>query len=187
MCTLHYLQYSYKCVSTYALERNILIQSAFMNRITNQVPNPDMLIFINEATCNRSASAWAKGWSLVRRRCMQWWHFICEQRFSILLILTLDSVIIYNIISGLVNSECFIQFLCKLVMHLFLDLFYWNVSNTHYGHFKMLTVISCYFYEKDNSKMLSMWPWKTAWKFLQCTPKWENNDPKRYIVIIFIM
>lgn len=44
--TLHHLQYSHKHVSTRALERNNLMRSAFMNKIADQVPNPDMLILL---------------------------------------------------------------------------------------------------------------------------------------------
>src|SRR6266852_2244881 len=122
MRTLHQLHYSHKCVTTRALERDDLMHSAFMNRITDEVPNPDMLIFIDEAAHNRRASVRAKGWSLVERRCVQRWHFICGQRFSILPILILDGIIIYNIIPGSVDSKCFVQFLCELVVRIFLNL-----------------------------------------------------------------
>ena len=104
------------------------MRSAFMNRIADQVPNPDMLIFTDEAVHNRKASAWTKGWSLVGRRCVQRRHFICGQRFSILPILTLDGIIAYDIIPGSVNSERFVQFLRKLVVRLFLHLL-WLKSN----------------------------------------------------------
>jgi len=120
--TLHHLQYSHKHVSTHALERNDLMRSAFMNKITDQVPNPDMLIFTDEAACNTRTSAWTKGWSLVGRRCVQRRHFIRGQRFSILLILTLDGIVAYDIIPGSVNSERFVEFLCELVVRFFLHL-----------------------------------------------------------------
>ena len=78
-----------------------------------------MLIFIDEATCNRRASEQAKRWSLVERRCMQRRHFIRGQRFSILSILTLDGIITYDIILGSVDSRCFVQFLRELVVRSF--------------------------------------------------------------------
>ena len=90
-----------------------------MNRVADKVPNPDMLIFIDEATRNRRASGQAKGWSLVGRRCMQRRHFIRGQRFSILPILTLDGIIMYDIIPGSVDSRCFVQFLRELVVRFF--------------------------------------------------------------------
>src|SRR5258708_15866807 len=128
MCTLHHLHYSHKHVSTCALERNDLMHSAFMNRIADQVPNPDMVKFNDEAGWNRKALGKNKGWSLVGRRCVQRRHFIHGQRFSILPILTLDGIIAYDIIPGSVNSEHFVQFLRKLVVHLFLHLL-WLKSN----------------------------------------------------------
>ena len=124
MRTLHHLHYSHKCVTTHALERDDLMRSAFMNRIADEVPNPDMLIFIDEAARNRRASARAKGWSLVGRRCVQRRHFIRGQRFSILPILTLDGIITYDIIPGSVDSKRFVQFLRELVVRLFLHLLY---------------------------------------------------------------
>jgi transposase len=120
--TLHHLQYSHKHVSTRALERNDLMRSAFMNKIADQVPNPDMLIFTDEAARNRRTSARTKGWSLVGRRCVQRRHFIRGQRFSILPILTLDGIVAYDIIPGSVNSERFVEFLRELVVRFFLHL-----------------------------------------------------------------
>ena len=119
LCTLSQLHYSYKIVTVQAWERDNLIRSAFMNRVADKVPNPDMLIFIDEAARNRRALERSKGWSLVRRRYVQRRHFICGQRFSILPILTLDGIIMYNILSGSVDSRRFVQFLCKLVVHFF--------------------------------------------------------------------
>jgi len=119
MRALHHLHYSRKCVTVHAMERDDLMRSAFMNRIADEVPSPDMLIFIDEAARNRRASARPKGWSLVGRRCVQRRHFIRGQRFSILPILTLDGIITYDIILGSVNSERFVQFLRELVVCLF--------------------------------------------------------------------
>jgi transposase len=120
--TLYHLHYSHKHVSTRALERNDLMRSAFMNKIADQVPSPDMLIFTDEAARNRRTSARTKGWALVGKRCVQRQHFIRGQRFSILPILTLDGIIAYDIIPGSVDSERFVQFLRELVVCLFLCL-----------------------------------------------------------------
>ena len=123
-CILYHLCYSYKHVSTRVLEWNDLMCSAFINKIADQVPNSDMLIFTNEAICNRRASAQAKGWSLVERRCIQRQYFICGQRFSILPILILDGIVAYDIILGSVNLERFVKFLCELVVHFFFYFYY---------------------------------------------------------------
>jgi hypothetical protein len=87
-----------------------------MNRIADEVPNPDMLIFVDEAARNRKMSFQKNGWSLVGKRCFQQRYFICGQRYSILPILTLDGIITHDIIPGPVTAERFIQFLQELVV-----------------------------------------------------------------------
>lgn len=52
--TLHRLHFTRKCVSARALERNDLQRSAFMNRIGAQVPDPAMLMFVDEAARNNT-------------------------------------------------------------------------------------------------------------------------------------
>ena len=117
--TLSQLHYSHKIVTVWAWERDNLMHSAFMNRVADEVPNRDMLIFIDEAVHNRRALGQAKGWSLVERRCVQRQHFIHGQHFSILPILTLDGIIMYDIIPRSVDSRHFVQFLHELVVHSF--------------------------------------------------------------------
>ena len=117
--TLSQLHYFHKIITVQAWKRDNLMHSTFINRVANEVPNPDILIFIDKAVHNRRALGQAKGWSLVGRRCVQRRHFICRQRFSILPILTLDGIITYDIIPGSVDSRCFVQFLCKLVVYSF--------------------------------------------------------------------
>ena len=117
LCALHHLHYTRKGISAHALERDDLLRSAFMNRITNKVTNPDMLMFVDEAVRNKKTSARMKGWFLVGKRCVQRTCFGCGDRFSILPILTLDGIITYDIIPGLVTSEQFLQFLRELVVH----------------------------------------------------------------------
>ena len=117
--TLHRLHYSQKCVSARALERNDLLCSAFMNRIADEVPNPDMLIFIDKAARNKKTSARMRGWSVVGQRCVQRRCFVCVERFPILPILTLDGIITYDVILGSVTSERFLQFLQELVVRFF--------------------------------------------------------------------
>ena len=116
LCTLRRLHYSHKCVSARALERNDILCSAFMNRIADEVPNPDMLMFIDEAACNKKTSARMKGWSLVGKRCVQRRCFMRGQRFSILPVLTLDGIITHDIIPGSVTADRFLQFLRELVV-----------------------------------------------------------------------
>ena len=126
--TLHHLSYSRKVVSAHVLERNDLLRSVFMNKIANEVTNPNMLMFVDEVARNKRTSARVKGWSLVGRRCVQRRCFGRGQRFSILPILTLDGIITYDIISGSVTSAWFLQFLHKLVV---CSLFHFTQNKTN--------------------------------------------------------
>jgi transposase len=114
--TLQRLHYSRKGVSVRALERDNLLRSAFMNRVADEVSNPDMLMFVDEAARNKRTSGRPKGWSLVGKRCVQRRCFGRGERFSILPILTLDGIITYDIIPGSVTSERFLRFLRELVV-----------------------------------------------------------------------
>lgn len=114
--TLQHLHYSHKGVSVRALERDDLRRSAFMNKIADEVTNPDMLMFVDEAARNKRTSGRPKGWSLVGKRCVQRRCFGRGERFSILPILSLDGIITYDIIPGSVTSERFLQFLRELVV-----------------------------------------------------------------------
>ncbi|EDR05955.1 uncharacterized protein LACBIDRAFT_294716 [Laccaria bicolor S238N-H82] len=69
--TLRRLDFSRKCVSIRALERNDIMRAAFMNTIAEEVPRPDMLMFLDEAARNRKTSGRTRGWALVGRRCVQ--------------------------------------------------------------------------------------------------------------------
>ena len=130
LSTLRRLHYSRKGVSSRALERDDLLRSAFMNRIADEVTNPDMLMFIDEAARNKRTSARTRGWSLVGKQCIQRRPFGRGQRFSILPILTLDGIITYDIIPGSVTSQRFLQFLRELVVRIFIYLFAQNIYLT---------------------------------------------------------
>jgi transposase len=54
-----------------ALERNDIHRSAFMNKIADDVPDANMLMFINEAAKNERTSGRMNGWALVGHRCVQ--------------------------------------------------------------------------------------------------------------------
>jgi len=120
---LRRLHYSRKVISAHALERDDLLRSAFMHRIADEVPNPNMLMFVDEAARNKRTSARPKGWSLSGKRCMQRRCFGRGERFSILPILTLDGIITYDIVPGSVTSERFLQFLCELVVRVYVYAF----------------------------------------------------------------
>jgi len=84
--------------------------------IANEITDPDMLMFIDEATHNMKISGRKKGWLLVGKRCIQRRCFVCGQQYSILPVLTLDRIIIYNGIPRSVTSGHFLSFLCELIV-----------------------------------------------------------------------
>lgn len=114
--TLRRLHYSNKRVSIRALERNDLLRSAYMNRIADEVTNPNMLMFVDEAARDKRTSGRRNVWSVVGKRCVQRRCFTRGERFSILPILTLDGIVTYDIVPGSVTSTRFLQFLRELVV-----------------------------------------------------------------------
>jgi len=114
--TLQWLHFSCKCVSSHALEQNDLLHSAYMNQIVMEVPDPEMLIFIDEAARNRKTSGRKWGWSLIGKRCIQRQHFVWGQQYSILPVLTLDGIIAHDVIEGSVTMNDFVTFLHELVV-----------------------------------------------------------------------
>ncbi|KZP19645.1 hypothetical protein FIBSPDRAFT_699046, partial [Athelia psychrophila] len=69
--TLCQLQMSNKDVSGQALERNIEDQAVYMNRIADIAPDPNMLMFGDEASKDKRTSARRQGWSERDTRCAQ--------------------------------------------------------------------------------------------------------------------
>jgi hypothetical protein len=114
--TLHQLHFSHKDVSGHALEQNNQLRAVFMNRIADQISDPNMLMFGDEASKDERTSVRRWGWSLRGSRCIQRKCFVRGRRFSILPILTLNGIIAYDIIEGSVTSEQFLHFLRELVV-----------------------------------------------------------------------
>ncbi|GLB45137.1 hypothetical protein LshimejAT787_2000450 [Lyophyllum shimeji] len=143
--TLRRLHFSNKSVSARALERNDLQRSAFMNRIADEVPDPEMLMFIDEAARNRHTSGRRKGWSLIGRRCVQRRCFVRGQRYSILPVLTLDGIIAHDVIQGSVTSESFVQFLREFVVPL---------TNPYPGPRSVLILDNCSIHHAEEVRQL---------------------------------
>ena len=114
--TLHRLNFSCKDVSGHALEQNNQLRAIFMNWIADQVPDPNMLMFGDEASKDERTLAHRWGWSLKGTWCIQRKCFLRGRQFSILPILTLNGIIAYDIIEGSVTSERLVQFLQELVV-----------------------------------------------------------------------
>ena len=92
------------------------LQAIFMNQIADVMTNLDQLMFGDEAAKDEWMLARRKGWSERGTRCMQQKCFVQGHHYSILLILTLDGIITYDVIEGSVTGERFLQFLHELVV-----------------------------------------------------------------------
>jgi transposase len=145
VCTLRRLDFSRKCVSIRALERNDIMRAAFMNTIAEEVPRPDMLMFLDEAARNRKTSGRTRGWALVGRRCVQRRFFVRGQRYSILPVLTMDRIITYDVIPGSVTSTRFVEFLRELVIPL---------TNPYPGPRSVLVLDNCSIHHSEEVRAL---------------------------------
>ena len=125
--TLRHIHFSHKHISIRALERNDREWSAYMNHIGELITDPAQLMFIDEAARNKRNPAWKMGWSLIGTRCVQCRCFVRGQRFSILLVLTLDGIITHDIIPGSVTSETFVEFLREHVVSNLYVASSWNI------------------------------------------------------------
>jgi hypothetical protein len=114
--TLRQLHFTNKDVSSKALEQNNHGCAVYINRIVELVPDPEMLMFADEASKDERMSNRWKGWSRRGTRCAQRKCFVWGRRFSILPILTLDGILAHDIIEGSVTMEKFIGFLCELMV-----------------------------------------------------------------------
>jgi transposase len=112
------IRYTHKNVTVLAAERNELRRAAFMNHIAEIVMNNDMLMFTDESAKDWRTVACRHGWALAGQRCLQRQPFIRGERYSILLVLTLDGFMTYDIIYGSVTSARFLQFLREFVVRL---------------------------------------------------------------------
>lgn len=114
--TLRRLHFTNKDVSGRAIERNDLERAIYMNKIADLAPDPEMLMFGDEASKDERTSVRRKGWSIRGRQCIQRKCFVRGRRFSILPILTLDGIIAHDIIEGSVTTDKFVEFLRELVV-----------------------------------------------------------------------
>ena len=145
VCTLQRLDHSWKCVSIHALERNDILHAAFMNTVAEKVPWPDMLMFLDEAARNWKTSGRTRGWALVGRRCVQRRFFVQGKQYSILLVLTMDGIITYDVIPGSVTSACFVKFLWELVILL---------TNPYPGPWSILILDNCSIHHSEEVRAL---------------------------------
>ena len=110
------MDYSRKRVSAIARERKELLRNAFMNRIADIAPNPEMLMFTDESAKDERTQTRRHGWAPRNTRCVSQVHFVRGQRYSILPLLTLDGIVAHDIIEGSVTADRFLEFLRDMVV-----------------------------------------------------------------------
>ncbi|KAF9516892.1 hypothetical protein BS47DRAFT_1314739, partial [Hydnum rufescens UP504] len=76
--------FSRKQVSKEAREQNELLQVAFVNQAAELIPNPDMLLCVDESSKDDHTVARRWGYSRVGTRCIVREPFVHGKRFSIL-------------------------------------------------------------------------------------------------------
>ncbi|KAF9225124.1 hypothetical protein BS17DRAFT_701298, partial [Gyrodon lividus] len=94
---------TWKLISAQALKQNEDWRATFMNLIAEIAPDPNMLMFGDEAAKDEH--------TLIRPYGRAHKSTHCGTHYSIVPILTLDGIITYDIVKGSVTSDCFIQFL----------------------------------------------------------------------------
>ena len=109
--TLKQLGVTRKMVSARAYERNQLSWALYMNQIAEEVPDANMLMFIDEAAKDERMVFRRFGRSKRGIRCITRRRFIRGTRYSIIPVLTLDGIIAYDIVEGPVDTERFVKFL----------------------------------------------------------------------------
>ncbi|SJL02942.1 uncharacterized protein ARMOST_06283 [Armillaria ostoyae] len=90
----------------------------FMNEMADIMTNPDQLMCIDEAHRNWRTSVQKKGHTPIGICCVSHRHFMRGQRVSILPVLTIDGIIVHDIIPGSVTSLHFSEFLWECVIPL---------------------------------------------------------------------
>lgn len=111
----------------------------------DEILQPDMLMFLDEAAWNQKTSGRTWGWTLVGGRCVQRRFFVHGQRYSILPVLTMDGIITYNVIPGPVTSARFVEFLRELVILL---------TNPYPGPWSVLVLENCSIHHSEEVRAL---------------------------------
>ena len=105
-----------KAISARAAERNELSRALYMNRIAKEVPDPNMLVFIDEAAKDERTVSRGYGRSGKGLRCNIQRRFVRGTRYSIIPAIMLDGIIAYDIVEGPVDTEWFVKFLKEHVV-----------------------------------------------------------------------
>ena len=113
---LQQLGVSRKIVSAHASERNGEARALYMNRIAEEAPDANMLMFVDEAAKDERTLSRKYGRSRKGVRCVTGKKFVRGLRYSIIPVITLDGIIAYDIVEGPVDNERFATFLREQVV-----------------------------------------------------------------------
>jgi hypothetical protein len=125
---LQQLGVSRKVISAAAYERNEMSRAIYMNRIAEEAPDAGMLMFVDEAAKNERMLSRRYGRSGKGIRCMVQRRFVRGLRYSIVPVIMLDGIIVYDIVDGPVNDDRFYNFIKELVVTILIILFLSVVS-----------------------------------------------------------
>ena len=89
-----------------------------MNLIANIAPDPNMLMFTDDSAKDECTQTRRHGWAPKNTHCVSQVHFVRGQRYSILHLLTLNGIVVHDIIEGSVTAEHFLEFLREMVVSL---------------------------------------------------------------------
>ncbi len=73
-------------------------------------------MFSDESAKDERTNMCREGWSLEGVRCVSRKCFVRGRRFSILPVLTLDGIIVHDIVEGSITTAKFIQFVLEMVV-----------------------------------------------------------------------
>ena len=106
--------FSRKKLSHIALQRNTELRAQFLSDIS--VYSPDMLLFIDETGCDRRDAMRKFGYSLIGKPAYS--HKLLRgKRFSAIGILSTEGILDAYITSSNVNSETFLEFIDRSLLH----------------------------------------------------------------------
>jgi len=117
-CTIQQLPLSRKVISVHAYERSEVSRALYMNRIAEEAPDANMLVFVDEAAKNECTLSQKYGWSHKTVHCVVQRPFVRGLRYSIIPAITLDGIIAYDIVEGPVDGKRFLKFLKDHVVHI---------------------------------------------------------------------
>ena len=87
------------------------MHAIYMNHIGTEVPHPNMLIFIDTAAKDKWTSTLQRGWLTRGVHCCVQRYFVHGTSFSIIPAITLDGIVVCDIVEGPVYGQCFLKFL----------------------------------------------------------------------------